>query len=656
MFSKLLLRGLAIAAVASGGLLADDDSSSTRVPYNVVGSGVITTQGISSSKLNNSTATTSTGMFYIGQSGYYYLSDDLQPLGNSVLAAAVPIILIDADDVVLDLATKGVLAPAATADLAKVTAGIQIADGRKNVVIKNGSVKGINNSATLTPPATTLSGFGIFINSTALNPGTVTNIVIDNVTVSGCGYFGIFANQISNLTLTGVQCISNGPTVDANASTSTTGALFTNATNFVGGAYLRQVTSANIDGSCSFSSNGTQAANTQIINAVGLYLDNCSNIELSNNIANGNTNITSEATTANLTAGVYLLDSTSCEFTNVAASNNSRINGGAAAVQAACYGFYVHGASTSPYGSANSFIKCMASNNQGVRFAAGFAVDGASSTDLSGSNQFIDCVAELNRATTTTITFPASAFGFYNKFTASNTFLRCRGNNNITPGAGAGTITRIAAGFYSAGGFTNQFIDCQGNRNNISSAQTGGTAIAAGIILGDPSTSTVVVETSSIVRKADLNRNATLGTGATDVGQAFGVAIYPHLGTTGNVSTGNVVENCNVSYNISSSTSTSLGNSFGIIDWTIGATASFGGPGVGTTTLLRANISTGQGGVFAGGTTVNNPLTTDMNYFVDFATVQMKITNSVKETNLANLNNIADINGLNLFNWSFTTS
>lgn len=598
--------------------LKGTENAPTRTYYNsVVGSGVTTTQGISSSKLNNSAAA-SAGLFNITQPGYYYLSDDIQPLAPS---NSNPIILISANNVVLDLATKSIIAP--TSNVNNVTAAIQIANGVSSVTIKNGIIQGIANT-------TTADGYGIVVNQSGA--ATVNNITLENITVTGCGNFGLWVKNCNNLVLNQVRCINNGPAVDAAPTAA--------PANFAGGAYFNTVKTATLI-DCAFASNSWQSGVTPTtqVNIVGLYLDSSASIVAYNGLLDGNTNTTTFVTSAMLTAGLYLSNATNCQFTKVSVSNNSR----SGANNGTAYGAYLTG-TTGTYSSSNIFTHCIASNNTGVQTVAGMAFNASCN-----SNECINTVAELNSATATDATDTARAYGFYCIATAGNTFMNCRANNNTVPGSatlGIGKF-RTAVGFYSAGSSSNRFEEGQANRNNISTATTtgaGAESFAAGFQLGD----TGNLETSTQINKVTVNNNTTLGS-ATDA-RSYGIIILPSTGAAGAVSVGNIIQHCRVNNNTSANTAAA--RSYGIVDRTPGVVA---GSGPGCTSLLRANICFGQGAVFSGGQT-NSFSTSNMNYYVDFQTNQMKLSNGVKETNIANLNNVADINGYDLFNWSFTKS
>jgi hypothetical protein len=116
----------------------------------------------------------STAPFTIGTSGSYYLTGNLSvTTGNAIV--------INADNVTLDLNGFTLSSTAAT----DIGSGVSITNVRTNVVVRNGSIRGLT---TYSAGTFTKAGFqsGIFVNTS-----TSQNIRVADIHVSGVGNNGI---------------------------------------------------------------------------------------------------------------------------------------------------------------------------------------------------------------------------------------------------------------------------------------------------------------------------------------------------------------------------------------------------------------------------------------------------------------------------------
>lgn len=360
-------------------------------------------------------------------------------------------------------------------------------------------------------------------------------------------------------------------------------------------------------------------------------------------------------------------------FVDCMANLNTCTGTGATAAAVAVYGFNVSSSQS------NQFKNCVANMNNVPSTATltattaisvyGFLLNNADST------QFINCVANSNNLSSTATvpaTITAKVYGFYNLNCSSNSFISCQANGNNVPGGNNAGVTRTTIGFYSAGCFSNQFIQCTAARNNISTSSADPSAYnaanfqavsfshAAGFQLGDnPST----IETGALISHCISNNNQTLVNGTKAI--AYGILILPWPAnpvSITQVSNGNIIEYCKVYSNFSQTSfqtttypirgpsggniSTINPQSQGIIDMTPGNTAgNFAGggavttftpaalSGVGSTTLLRSNVSYNHGICF--NQTVGNRLMSfytsnntapsgggpsSVNYYIDYPT------------------------------------
>lgn len=606
---------------------------------------------IHGSPISSSSFTANTGAYEISSSGYYFLVDDLIGFSEET---SKPLILISANNVVLDLGSRSITC----SNENNITAGIQVADGVSNVTIKNGVISGITGTDGVTPPATD-SGYGILINKGATQ--TAMHIVLEDLTIYSCGYFGLSISNCTDLTMNNIKCVGNGPAYNAATAGINAG--------YSGGAVLNNVHTVTIKDS-SFCNNGwllTSPTPSAANNIVGLYLNTCPNISLSNSCANNNSNI-STSSSAIFVAGIYVVNSSNCLYNSIRASDNNMP--ATASANGSTYGIYLHG-TESPFCSANIFSHCYASNNIGVAACYGFAID-SPSTGGSNSNKFIACDANLNSCNQTTIANSATVHGFHCLYTDSNSFTTCIADANYVNGSSstASTAVRIVAGFYSAGSFSNLFFQCQANRNNVSSA-TAKTATypfgsgvtfsyATGFQLGDQAIP--AIETATIIRDCSANNNAALGAAST-TSRAFGILILPIPASPSatNVSVQNTIEDTETFSN--STTSTTSGYyAYGIVDLTPGSAANSAGlttpSSVGSTTFLRYNVSFGQGATFnVLQTSIRSFGSNNMNYFIDYAAgfTGANALNVIYETILGALdasNSDASLYGYKIYNLS----
>lgn len=611
----------------------------------------LTANSITAASLNYA-AGANTGLFAITSAGYYYLSEDL--LLTQAPTNTNPIILINASNVVVDLATKTI---AGNSNANVVFAGIQVADGVSNVTIKNGTINGISSATSAA------NGFGIAVNNGAAT--TVSRILVQDLSIFNCGYFGISVRSCNDLVIENVVCTGNGPNINA----GTTGA----QSGFAGGLYLETVKTGNIKNS-SFSNNTWQVGSPTASNhIVGCLIKTCLDVDTVDSHFDNNTNTTTDALNGGVHAvGLWSYDTANCVYTNVSANSNSRSGSATTSGNSTqCYGFRLQ-STTSPHSTGNLFTNCQAINNTGTIFCAGFGI-----TDNSSGNNFVNCVANLNSCVATA-TVAASTYGFYFFNTSGNMCTNCTAIRNNTPGStDASNPLRTAAGFFSASSTSNLFISCFSTRNFLSS-QSGSNSFAAGFQLGNqtpftPITgyppaggATTYVETASALRDCVANNNTTLH--ASTSAPCFGILILPGnvtFASGGPVSTGNRIETCRASYNVSQNTA--VGRSYGIVDVTPGVLANSGTPAspFGSTTFMNFNISVGHGASLtgAGNTDAKTPITSfNMNYYLDYrtsATGTSHLSYVIIEGSagyISNISNNASTASYNLQSWSLLYS
>ena len=328
----------------------------------------------------DTSADSDTGMFTIQSSGRYYVSGDLSLApGNARVAG----IMINADNVLLDLNQTTIFQRVGNSQVG--CRGIEVASGKKNITIKNGSISG-------------LTGNGIHVE---INCGSV---VVEDIIVQSCAssfdatddgndvYGGILLNGTSGNEVRS-SILRNVYISQCNASGDTVAGLSMN--------YCNNVTVVD-----SFFNDNRATANDNI--ASGVFMANCVSCEFKNCEASGNE--------GDGTGNGYGFDlsaaCSACSFENCIASNNKGqpvygfyVNGGlyniftncsasyqqanGTAVDSSSYGFY------STDGTGNAFEECRSCGNLSGDFAgvigAGFGLDGTEQY-----TSILNCVAEAN--------------------------------------------------------------------------------------------------------------------------------------------------------------------------------------------------------------------------------------------------------------------
>lgn len=299
-------------------------------------------------------------------------------------------LFIQSDNIVLDLGGKTVYQTSATAN----TNGIEINSGQKNITIKNGSIVGFK-------------GAGIYVR------GGCDNIRIQNVVISNCAKQGIYFAGTQGSTGTDISnCIVENCIVSRTTGVSTTS------------------------------------------NAVGLQLDYCQNIFISNSVFGS-----SDARLA-LKDGIGIL-AQNCHnivFDHCDASANKGQD---------AYGFKVTG--TDGGSSACTFIECTAQNNTGSNSLGGTGY--GFYTSISNSFLWEKCKAANNKGN-------KNGYGFYLSATLYASLTKCESNYN-NAGSLATTASDGGRGFYATGGTGTVFTQCvaTGNIGNSTNANTMGIGI-----------------------------------------------------------------------------------------------------------------------------------------------------------------------------------
>lgn len=596
----------------------------------------LTSNSIASASLNYA-ASANAGLFAITSAGYYYLTEDL--LLSQSPSNTNPIILISASNVVLDLATKTITG---NGNANVIFAGIQVADGVSNVTIKNGIISAISSTTSAA------NGFGIVINNGAAS--TVSHVILQDLSIFNCGYFGISIRSCNDVIINNVICTNNGPNINAGTSGAQSG--------FTGGVYLETIKTSTIKNS-SFSNNAWQVVSPTASNhVVGALLKTCLNIAIVDSHFDNNTNTTTDVANGGVHAvGLWSFDTANCLYTNVTANSNTRSGSTTTSGNSTnVFGFRLQ-STTSPNSTGNIFTNCQAINNTGTIFSAGFAA-----TANSGSNIFENCVANLNSSfNNLTATTAASAYGFYFLSLVANTCRNCRAEANFVIGGNNAGVARTVGGFYSAGCYSNQFIKCQANYNNISTASNDPArpttsasyqtafSFATGFQLGDIG----IYENNTILRYSTANKNTTLS--ASTNAPCFGILILPWTSgvpTTTTVSKGSVIEWCETSFNTSANASAAW--SYGIVDLTPGKQANQGAAAIGSTTFMRYNISAMQGTTGK----INAFISNNMNYYLDYSSnINANYDKVIFETVFVDFTtNINNPGGYNIYNLSLTPS
>lgn len=575
---------------------------------------VATTQSISSSKLSPTNTTTG---FEITTPGYYYLSSNI--IYTPTASFTIPAILINTDNVVLDLATKNISLGSSVTTVGNQA--IQIAAGKKNITIKNGSISGFSPSSTTGALYAT---------------GNNTNIVVENIAINNCCaslgtttatgsplYINNSGGSSKGITLRNVQCVNNASTTSSMT-----------VANIIGASYVGMF-------DCAFSNNSTTGQVGVGGLMYGLQLNGCSDVVAVNlDVSNNTTSFVgtgATATTQAATYGIRLSTSTkNCRLSNCRATGNSSTGTAPATPSwSLAYGISLNAC------TGNTFTDCIATGQTSTGVCYGIGVESSSNTNI-----FINCQANEN--TSSSNQTGGNTYGVYVSSSRSNQFLNCQANNNASSvAAGASALYYDATGFYSTAGTTNAFIGCTATGNGSGGFHTGygtppspgtTTSYSCGFRLDTGERATVIRECT-----ARANNPTNTAMGATN-GIAAGILLT-------NTCNGCVVDSNLIVDNQSLNNSNAdTGRSIGYWDMTLNSS-----------TFLKKNISVGQGSVYNHGTSLTNPTTgVSVNYYLTFtgttgaggATPNFNPENIIKETDISNLNALALAGGEAVFNWS----
>jgi hypothetical protein len=575
----------------------------------LLGAGIVTSMGISSSKISS---TNSTAGFQIQHSGYYYLSNDLV---YNASTSGKPCIKIEVSDVVLDLGTKTIYLSGTSNSL-----GIEIAAGCKNVLIKGGNINGMKNTSIKLSGSNGNEITGISIESVKINNSTIPSSVaapvflaeyVKQLVIKNCS----FNNHTVTETGQAVIELDNCNSIQFEDSTVTSNK------NFLQGIY------ENASNDISLKNIMISDCTTTSGNFSGIYLANSIVSKFYNVLVADN-----EATAGSI-YGFYLSSSANDNTFNACmAKSNIGLNG--------TYGYYFNNAST------NNLINCEASGNYAKdatddAFATGFYL--ASS---SNANSFEHCTAKRNtvkQAAASGKTIVSA--GFYLDSSKSNRFKICSSLNHSVEAVKAESANNgISAGFFSKSGASNSFDECEAIYNGaIYSSEGEDTApelIATGFYFDN--------ETSSSISRCKSSGNSSQLHNTSHETYSYGVLFDKVAGKCARCT----MLNSYLEGNIQSGTATRTGgHSFGFYDNAIDEYDAGE-----STSYLKANTSFGHGHVFDG-TEVRDPETYDMNYYLKFEgdLTAMNPMNIIKEADIANLNIIAESGGKDLFNWSIVT-
>jgi hypothetical protein len=409
----------------------------TRVS-SILPAGIVTTMGISSSKINS---TNTTAGYIINKSGYYYLSNDIEygPTTDSI-----PCIKITANDVILDLGTK-TIAKNSTSN--KKTIGIEIVAGKRNVTIKNGTIRGMGSSS---------------IKLSGISGSSVSDVTIDGILVTGSNTLQpVLDINYSNQVLIKDSFFNNH--TDANASPVASSSVLSFINSY--GVYF-------VNSQVSGSSNFTNL----------IFLSACSGFSfdvarVSNNTSSGNVRA------INLTA------SSDCIFNDTRILNNES--------QIDFYGFYLQSSSNN-----NVFNSCDVKGNSALKNLSAYSISSSS------VNKFVKCEASGNNNSSTQVS-DCNVFGFRLDQSNANTFDSCAARQNsgrVNDGTVSGfdlsssnsnkikscislgqlglVATATTAGFVARSGSWNSFVDCEAtyNRNENTDNNAAYSRIGAGAI------------------------------------------------------------------------------------------------------------------------------------------------------------------------------
>lgn len=436
-----------------GGVSPKAFESLHRSPTSMVNSGVSLNQQIASSSLN--TSATSNGLFMISKSGRYFLSTDIFA---APCTSHIPIIYINASDVVLDLGGKSITL--SSTNNTPCASAISIAAGKKNIAIINGTINGTNNGTS--EESRMLYG---------IDAASNTNIMLDNVHTVSCKKLGIRLSACKEISINNVRSHGNSSheqlSVDDPSFSGGLG-LFDCSDGIITNSSFSGSFGTGLMGACGiFAGDGDLATGTHNFKLV--------NVNVSHNRATNGDGID-----GNPTAGLILSGCTGFICENMTAHNNALLN-------AASESPYVAGIALND-ASGNKFESCTSHNNTGATsdilvslVVAGFYLTGASS-----GNSFLDCTANKNIATGPEGGSLASVAGFYVGSSKYNSFQECVAQNNHG-------INAHARGLYASGCVGTLVKKCKIN-GGVSDALS-----ATGIFLSG--------ETAGLIQECETNNN-----------------------------------------------------------------------------------------------------------------------------------------------------
>lgn len=359
-------------------------------------------------------------MYQINTKGTYVISEDLDlsPTNNNVIG-----IRISSSNVTLNF-NEYTINEIASAP-GNCAAAIQVDAGLSNIIIKGAFSSLVKTETGNNGQITGIYGDGILVNT------GVSNLIIDGITIIGCGKYGINVTSATNTTIDDV-IVAAGTGLHPSATDGSMG--------------LRLVGCKDTHVSRStFQNNGS--AN---INATGAYISNCTYCTFKNCSSVGNTG--RSAIGFRITGTSQACSLSSC----VASSNTSSTN--------ACKGISIE------YSLHNECVGCEAYANA----SSGSSIY-AFYLDNGSYNQINNCSAHNQFSTSTSV--PSEVIGFYSTQGTANKFDYCSAIANT----GVSTIaTATVAGFTLRNGEKNSTISkCQSSNNNAYN----GTAY--GIMLGN---------------------------------------------------------------------------------------------------------------------------------------------------------------------------
>lgn len=394
-------------------------------------------QQITNSALNNSAAAT-LGQFKISESGYYFLSTDLQATPGK---AGLAVIYIDASDVVLDLGNRSIVV--SSKSTTPNTVGIQLAPGVNNITIMNGTISGYGTQASI------LTGISGLKN---------TNVTLENIQILKCNIAGINLDEVKNVFLKKIHIYGTG-SIGLNLHKCLDGVIV--ESTFSGCSTETEVSTDNAFGigadNCrnfALENVATTHNTSKSGSAFGIYLSTCSGF-ICDKISTSSNSVTGSGA---LCAGVRLLNSTGCSFTACSANNNTGLDAATS----------VLGFSIAAKSMGNTFTNCEAMNNLGGNTTAGFWISISKNTTLQG------CSSVSNGSSN------KIAYGFFSSGGGTHNFIRnCKANANYS-------LIGSAYGIACSNEKRSVIERCEASSND------GGTGSAYGIALLDTCINMVV--------------------------------------------------------------------------------------------------------------------------------------------------------------------